>query len=182
MDMTPRSGVAALHGHTAGEPLTDPSAPAGGDERPSIGPFGFRISSCDLLEHDLLQLGLGQQPLVAFSRSTGLWFGERSSAYCSRRRGDRGGCLLYPTTNRRFGRVAPGCWCVFADRWCWGLPVFPTAGGGAGRWLHLDALVHQGRCRLVWIEYDKPHGQETKMSLIDAVTGAEASRRSLWAR
>ncbi|SHP56318.1 Uncharacterised protein [Mycobacteroides abscessus subsp. bolletii] len=50
------------------------------------------------------------------------------------------------------------------------------------RWLQLDALVHQGQGRLVWIEYANPHGQETKVSLIDPATGAETAPRSLWGR
>lgn len=50
------------------------------------------------------------------------------------------------------------------------------------RWLQLDALVHQGQGRLVWIEYANPHGQETKVSLIDPTTGAETTPRSLWGR
>ncbi|MBA0045416.1 hypothetical protein [Mycobacteroides sp. LB1] len=50
------------------------------------------------------------------------------------------------------------------------------------RWLQLDALVHQGQGRLVWIEYANSHGQETKVSLIDPATGAETAPRSLWGR
>lgn len=50
------------------------------------------------------------------------------------------------------------------------------------RWLKLDALIRQGHGRLVWIEYANPHGQETKVSLIDPATGAETAPRSLWGR
>ncbi|WP_157895836.1 hypothetical protein [Mycobacteroides chelonae] len=74
-----------------------------------------------------------------------------------------------------------------------GVVVLPIAGAevyrrfqlqkaGRDRWLRLDALVHQGQGRLVWIEYANPHGQETKVSLIDPATGAETAPRSLWGR
>lgn len=74
-----------------------------------------------------------------------------------------------------------------------GVVVLPIAGAevyrrfqlqkaARDRWLKLDALIHQGQGRLVWIEYANPHGQETKVSLIDPTTGGETTPRSLWGR